>query len=345
VDLKGDAGYSSFTGAFWSELQAEVSPYCVFYPSSPPEVSVLVLLSRLTQCPFAAKSGGHAAFSGSSNIEGGITVSLKNLNGIALSDDHKTAHIQPGNTWNRIYTELQQYDLAAIGGRVAPIGIGGLTTGGGISFFSNIYGYACDNVASYKVVTATGEIVTATPSQNSDLYWALRGGGNNFGIVVDFEVETIPLPGGEMWGSARIYMEDQFSGVTDAFADLIDKSPSDPNAGTWVAWVVNSGFKVASAELWYANPNGQDAAIFDKFNALTAISTTARGNTLANYTAEVAQINPYGFRECYYAISVKASRAVAQAATDIFFEEQASVADVAGAMPVMVWQGVTEGES
>jgi FAD/FMN-containing dehydrogenase len=75
-----------------------------------------------------------------------------------------------------------------------------LTTGGGISFFSAIYGWACDNVASYDVVTASGTIVTASPTQYSDLYWALRGGGNNFGLVVNFNLSTIPFPGQKMWG-------------------------------------------------------------------------------------------------------------------------------------------------
>lgn len=345
VDLKGTADYDSFTGGYWSEIQAEVDPYCIFYPSSPSEVSALVLLSRVTQCPFAVKSGGHAAFQNASNIEGGITVAFKNLNSIELSSDRKTAFIQPGNTWSQIYTELEKYDVAAIGGRVSPIGIGGLTTGGGVSFFSNIYGFACDNVASYEVVTSTGQIVTATPSQNSELYWALRGGGNNFGIVVKFELETIPLPGGEMWGGTRAYMEDQFPGVINAFHDLIEDSPSDPNAGTWAAWLNNAGMKLASAELYYAKPDGRNASIFNNFNALTAISDTTQNKNLVQYTAEVAQSNPYGLREGYYVLSVKASHAVLEAATEIFFEGTEAVADVTGAQPVMVWQAVTKGES
>lgn len=270
---------------------------------------------------------------------------MKNLDNIILSADRKTAFIQPGNNWGRIYGELTNYDLSVIGGRVTPIGIGGLTTGGGISFFSNIHGFACDNVASYEVVTSTGDLVTASPSQNSDLYWALRGGGNNFGIVVNFELETIPVPGGEMWGSTRVYMEDQFPNLIDAFAGLIDDSPDDPNAGTWVAWILNSGAKLASAELWYAKPDGQNASIFENYNRIPTISDISGNKTLTNYTAQVASRNPYGYRECYSAISTRASRAVAQAATDIFFDEVVAVSDVPGANPVMVWQGITEGVS
>ncbi|KAJ0120475.1 fad binding domain containing protein [Diaporthe amygdali] len=342
VELKDEANYANFTGSFWSKLQAEVHPHCIFYPSSASAVSVLVLISRLTQCPFAVKSGGHAAFAGASSIEGGVTVSLKKLDSIALSADRKTVFIQPGNTWGHIYGELANYDLSVIGGRVAPIGIGGLTTGGGISFFSNIYGFACDNVASYEVVTSTGEVITASPRQHPDLYWALRGGGNNFGVVVNFELETISLPKGQMWGASRVYMEEQFPKLIDAFAGLIDDSPTDPNAGTWVAWILNSGAKLASAELWYAQPNGH-SSIFENFNRIPAVSDSSGNRSLANYTAQVAERNPYGYRECYYATSIRASRAVAQAATDIFFEEVVAVSDVPGANPVMVWKGITEG--
>lgn len=87
-----------------------------------------MLLSRLTQCPFAARSGGHAAFSGASSIEGGITVSFRNLSSISVSADRKTASVQPGNTWYDVYNTLASYDLAVIGGRVAPIGVGGLVS-------------------------------------------------------------------------------------------------------------------------------------------------------------------------------------------------------------------------
>lgn len=148
-----------------------------------------------------------------------------------------------------------------------------------------------------------------------------------------------------MWGSSRVYTWDQFSNLIDAFAGLIDGSPSDPNAGTWVAWILNNGTKLAAAELWYAKPNGRNASIFGSFNRIPTISESSRNKTITNYTAQVAERNPYGYRECYSAISIKASPAVAQAATDIFYEEVVTVSDVPGVNPVMVWQGITEGES
>lgn len=128
LDTPGSTSYSNFTASYWSALQEEVSPTCIFYPATTTQVSVLVLLSRLTQCPFAAKSGGHAAFPGASSIEGGITVSFRNLSSISLSADRKTASVQPGNTWYTVYSTLAPYNLAVLGGRVSPIGVGGLVS-------------------------------------------------------------------------------------------------------------------------------------------------------------------------------------------------------------------------
>ena len=111
----------------------------------------MVLLSRISQCPFAVKSGGHSAFAGAATIEGGITVSFEKLKGIKLSADKKTVAVQPGNTWSDVLTAVSMTGVTVAAGRIGDIGVGGLTLGGGISFISNEYGLACDNVASFDV--------------------------------------------------------------------------------------------------------------------------------------------------------------------------------------------------
>lgn len=114
-------------------------------------MSLAVLTFQVTQCKFAVKSGGHAAFAGASNIDSGVTIDLINLNQIVLSDDQTQASIGAGNVWYDVYTALQPKNVTVIGGRVSAIGVGGLTLGGGISFFSSQHGWACDNVNSYEV--------------------------------------------------------------------------------------------------------------------------------------------------------------------------------------------------
>lgn len=102
-------------------------------------------------CQFAVKSGGHGAFVGASNINGGVAIDLLNMNSVTVSADQTQASYGAGNRWIDVYSKLETMGLAVIGGRVADIGVGGLTLGGGISFFSGRFGWACDNVNNYEV--------------------------------------------------------------------------------------------------------------------------------------------------------------------------------------------------
>lgn len=120
---EGSAAYQEFTTSYWAGQQNSVSPYCVFKPTNGLQVSTLVLLSRLTQCPFAVKGGGHAAFAGGSSIDGGITVALEKLDAITLSSDKKIASIGPGNRWGNVYKTLEPHGVAVIGGRVSLLSI------------------------------------------------------------------------------------------------------------------------------------------------------------------------------------------------------------------------------
>jgi FAD/FMN-containing dehydrogenase len=115
---QGSVAYDNFTSDYWAAQQAVVDPFCVFKPSNALQASSAVLLSRLTQCPFAVKGGGHAAFAGGSSIEGGVTIALDKLNKKTLSSDAKIASIGPGNRWGDVYPWIEQYGLEVIGGRV-----------------------------------------------------------------------------------------------------------------------------------------------------------------------------------------------------------------------------------
>lgn len=120
-------------------------------PKSAQNVSTALTILKETQCEFAVKSGGHAAFTGSSNINSGVTIDLINLNQVTLNAHKNVTSLGPGNRWFDVYTVLEPQNLTVIGGRVADIGVGGLTLGGGMSFFSGRYGWACDNVVNYEV--------------------------------------------------------------------------------------------------------------------------------------------------------------------------------------------------
>lgn len=127
---RSTTAYSTWDASFWSQQQEDVDPACVFQPASAVEVAVGLLLSELTLCPFAVKSGGHAAFAGASNIQDGLTIDLVGLNSTALSRNSTVASVGAGNRWLDVYDWLDPMGLSVIGGRVSDIGVGGLTLGG-----------------------------------------------------------------------------------------------------------------------------------------------------------------------------------------------------------------------
>jgi hypothetical protein len=115
-------------------------------------------------------------------------------------------------------------------------------------------------------------IVTASPTKYTDLYWALRGGGNNFGIVTSFNLQTKPLPNDQLFGGTRTFAEDVFPGVIRAWVDLTLNSAKDPKAGSWIAWM-DVGVELASTELWYGAPlaKGSDSPGLAPFYNISAI--------------------------------------------------------------------------
>ena len=126
----GSPSYIQQEATYWSNQQAETQPRCRVQPQSTLQVSASLLVTKFFGCPFAVKSGGHAMFAGASNIQNGLTIDLAKLNQIQVSQDRTLTHVGPGNHWVDVYRQLDQQQLSVIGGRVAGIGVGGLTLGG-----------------------------------------------------------------------------------------------------------------------------------------------------------------------------------------------------------------------
>jgi hypothetical protein len=158
------------------------SPRCVVLAESKKDVSVAIKIIKFLKLKFATRSGGHSPNPGWSSIgEDGILIDLQKLNAISVSDDKKVASIGPGQKWGKVYEALDPHELSVIGGRIPQVGVGGLILGGGFFHFSGKYGLAADNVKDFEVVLADGSVVNANADSNSDLFWALKGGGPNFG--------------------------------------------------------------------------------------------------------------------------------------------------------------------
>ncbi|KAI8317279.1 Bifunctional solanapyrone synthase [Colletotrichum sp. SAR11_240] len=214
--FNGSDGYTYETQTQYWSATAYNSPACVFVPQNAQQVSFAVTTLTLSLTKFALRSGGHMPVVGYNSIgSSGVLLSTSNLTTLAVSDDKATVSVGAGHRWRDVYSYLQPYGLAVVGGRIGGVGVSGLLLGGGISFYSNQYGFAADNVVRYQAVLASGLVVEATATNAySDLYWALKGGGNSFAIVTRFDLKTVTSP--KVWVGISQYAQNDSAKYLDA---------------------------------------------------------------------------------------------------------------------------------
>ena len=268
-------------------LRAQLPAQAIFVPTSAQDIAKSIKIINFFSVPFAVRSGGHTPFPGSASTSDGILISLQNLTTLTLSESKDLLSVGPGNRWINVYRFLEPYNLAVVGGRVPSVGVGGLTTGAGNSYFSTGHGMACDNVASFEVVTADGSIVTASATQNTDLFWALKGGSNNFGIVTRFDLFTIPIPNGKVWGGNTIFLPQQINNVTDAIAEYqTDGQLTDPDAAVIpsLSYVPQLNSTIFMVTVFHAS--GQKPASLDPFFRAGPVSDSSKQRTLPEMAIE-----------------------------------------------------------
>jgi hypothetical protein len=154
--------------------------------AGPADVIRAVDFARNHEVLLAVRGGGHNV-AGSGVCDGGLVIDLSRMKGIRVDPAARTVRAEGGVTWGELDAETQAFGLATTGGQVSTTGIAGLTLGGGYGNLARSFGLACDNLLSVDVVTAEGRLVTASAEEHPDLFWALRGGGGNFGAVTSFE--------------------------------------------------------------------------------------------------------------------------------------------------------------
>ncbi len=158
--------------------------------------------ARETGLLLSVRGGGHNV-SGNAVCDGGLMIDLSPMKGVHVDPEARVARAEPGVLWSQFDHETQAFGLATTGGVISTTGVAGLTLGGGIGWLMGSHGLACDNLLSVDVVTADGRLVTASDSQNPDLFWGLRGGGGNFGIATSFEFRLHPV--GQVLGGLLIH--------------------------------------------------------------------------------------------------------------------------------------------
>ena len=201
----GDDGYDE-SRTVWNGM-IDREPAVVVRCTRVADVVAAVDVARENGHPLAVKGGGHHV-SGAGVCDDGIQIDLGSMDQVVVDPDARTARVGAGATWGDVDRETLAYDLAVPAGQDPNIGVAGLTLGGGVGWLSREHGLTCDNLLAADVVTADGEVVRASESEHPDLFWGLRGGGGNFGIVTEFEFRLHAVEPEVLAGSLIYHMED-----------------------------------------------------------------------------------------------------------------------------------------
>lgn len=231
---------------------------------------------------------------GAASTNNGVLIALTQMRGISLSGSHQILSIGPGLTWLDVYNWIAPYGRAVVGARYAPVGVSGYLLGGGISFYSGQYGWGANNIRNFQVVTADSQIINANATSNPDLFWALKGGSSNYGIVTRFDLQTQPGP--QVYAGVLSYDESatpQALGALESFVSTgggIDDPASailpnffiDPPSGKLTASVI-------------AFNNGNKTSSLRNFTAVPATASTIKLRGFSDFMAET--VAPTGNRD------------------------------------------------
>ena len=188
------------------------------------DVMAGVQFARAHHLLMSVRGGGHSV-AGNAVCDGGLMLDLSPMQGIRVDPARRTVRVEPGLTWRDFDRETQAFGLATTGGLFSTTGIAGLTLGGGLGWLNGLYGLACDNLLCADVVTADGQLLTASHTEHPDLFWGLRGGGGNFGIVTSFAYRLHPV--GPVLAGLLFY---PMAKATEVFRFYREYMPESPDA-------------------------------------------------------------------------------------------------------------------
>jgi FAD/FMN-containing dehydrogenase len=229
VVIPGDPGYEASRRVY--NFMIDKHPAAIVRCADTHDVQAVVDHAHGSGRDLAVRGGGHSV-PGFGTADGAIVADLSALNRVLVDPERRTARVGGGATWAMMDDATAAYGLATTGGIVSTTGVGGLTLGGGIGYLARAHGLSCDNLLSAEVVLADGRITTASQTEHPDLFWALRGGGGNFGVVTEFEFRLHPV--GEIYGGLMLFEREDAADVLRYFRGFIADAPRE--FGGYPAW-------------------------------------------------------------------------------------------------------------
>lgn len=222
-----DSAYDETRSVFNAMIDRR--PGVIARPTSADDVAAAVNVARDQDIALSIYGGGHGV-TGSAVVDAGITVDLRSMSRIDVDPDQRVARVEGGAKWGAIDAATQEHGLAVTGGRVSDTGIGGLALGSGSGWLERKFGFTCDNLVKAEVVTADGRQVIASEDENPDLFWGLRGGGGNFGVVTAFHLRLHPV-GPIVLGGQLMYLASQAGDLLRFYRDFMQSAPDEVCGG------------------------------------------------------------------------------------------------------------------
>ena len=229
--MPGDARYDE-ARLIWNGIH-DKRPALIARCTGAADVIAAVNFARTNNLLVAVRGGGHN-IAGTGSCDGGIVIDLSAMTGVHVDAKARTARAQGGATWGDVDRETQVFGLATAGGIVSTTGIGGLTLGGGLGHLRRKYGLTIDNLLSVDIVTADGQFLTASETENTELFWGIRGGGGNFGVVTSFEFRVHPV-GPIVMLCAPWYPVEDAKKILSVWREFMKTAPEElsSNAAFW----------------------------------------------------------------------------------------------------------------
>ena len=220
------AGYDEARAVFNGMIDRR--PAVIARCASAADVAAVVRVARERGLDLTVYAGGHSV-TGSCVADGAVCIDLRGMKGIEVDVGARRARVEGGVTWGELDAATQEHGLAVTGGRVSSTGVAGLALGSGSGWLERKLGFTCDNLVRAEVVTAAGDLVVASEEEHADLFWALRGGGGNFGIVTAFDFQLHPV-GPVVFGGMLLYPAAMAAAVLRNWRDVMADAPDDVNA-------------------------------------------------------------------------------------------------------------------